>query len=405
MKTVIVIPDGCADEPLAELDGRTPLQAAVLPQMDSIAAAGIIGRANHVPPSLPPGSDVANLSLLGFDPLKHFTGRAPLEAAAQGIPLGPDDWAIRCNLVTVQDQTMVSFTAEHVSSEEARELLAEANRHLTRAGMEFVPGVSYRNLLLHRPVSGARVPYTHETRTTPPHDLTDKPVVDDFPRGPGSDVLCELMEASAGWFENHPVNRARIAAGKLPVTHVWLWGLGRTPQLPRFVDHYGARGVMITAVDLLRGLAALLGWERIMVPGATGYLDTDYGAKGRAALVALAREDVDLVCVHIEAPDEASHEGRADAKIEALEQIDREIVGPLWAEAKRRGDTRIMVSPDHPTPIRTKTHSHGFVPFAIAGAGIPAEGAAGYDEVHAAASRHVYADGWRLMARLLDREP
>lgn len=405
MKTVIVIPDGCADEPLAELDGRTPLQAAVLPQMDSIAAAGIIGRANHVPPSLPPGSDVANLSLLGFDPLKHFTGRAPLEAAAQGIPLGPDDWAIRCNLVTVQDQTMVSFTAEHVSSEEARELLAEANRHLTRAGMEFVPGVSYRNLLLHRPVSGARVPYTHETRTTPPHDLTDKPVVDDFPRGPGSDVLCELMEASAGWFENHPVNRARIAAGKLPVTHVWLWGLGRTPQLPRFVDHYGARGVMITAVDLLRGLAALLGWERIMVPGATGYLDTDYGAKGRAALVALAREDVDLVCVHIEAADEASHEGRADAKIEALEQIDREIVGPLWAEAKRRGDTRIMVSPDHPTPIRTKTHSHGFVPFAIAGAGIPAEGAAGYDEVHAAASRHVYADGWRLMARLLDREP
>lgn len=404
MKTVIVIPDGCADEPLAELDGRTPLQAAVLPQMDSIAAAGIIGRANHVPPLLPPGSDVANLSLLGFDPLKHFTGRAPLEAAAQGIPLGPDDWAIRCNLVTVQDQTMVSFTAEHVSSEEARELLAEANRHLTRAGMEFVPGVSYRNLLLHRPVSGARVPYTHETRTTPPHDLTDKPVVDDFPRGPGSDVLCELMEASAGWFENHPVNRARIAAGKLPVTHVWLWGLGRTPQLPRFFDHYGARGVMITAVDLLRGLAALLGWERITVPGATGYLDTDYGAKGRAALAALAREDVDLVCVHIEAPDEASHEGRADAKIEALEQIDREIVGPLWAEAKRRGDTRIMVSPDHPTPIRTKTHSHGFVPFAIAGAGIPAEGAAGYDEVHAAASRHVYADGWRLMARLLDRE-
>ena len=212
------------------------------------------------------------------------------------------------------------------------------------------------------------------------------------------------MEASAGWFENHPVNQARVAAGKLPVTHVWLWGLGRTPQLPRFVDHYGARGVMITAVDLLRGLAALLGWERITVPGATGYLDTDYGAKGRAALAALAREDVDLVCVHIEAPDEASHEGRADAKIEALEQIDREIVGPLWAEAKRRGDTRIMVSPDHPTPIRTKTHSHGFVPFAIAGAGIPAEGAAGYDEVHAAASQHVYADGWRLMARLLDRE-
>jgi len=395
MKYAIVIPDGCADEPQAELGGKTPLQAANIPNMDAIAAAGVVGRANNVPASLPAGSDVANLSLLGYDPLAHFTGRAPLEAAAQGIELGPDDWAVRCNLVTVVDQTMRDFTADHISTEEATELLATVQEVLGSDKLQFVPGVSYRNLLICR--GGA--PFSEATRTTPPHDLTDKSVLDDYPRGPGSDLLNHLMAESVHLFEKHPVNEARVKAGKLPATNVWLWGQGRTPKLAPFEQLYGRRGAMITAVDLLRGLAALLGWERIEVPGATGYTDTDYAAKGRYAIDAL--DHTDIICVHVEATDEASHEGDCAGKIKALEEIDRQIVGPLWEALKARGDYRILVSPDHPTPLRTKTHSHGFVPWAMAGTGINPDNATTYDDVTAGASERAYPDGWKLMKDFL----
>ena len=395
MKYVIIIPDGCADEPQESLGGKTPLQAAQVPHMNAIAQAGVVGRANNVPAHLPAGSDVANLSLLGYNPNDYFTGRAPLEAAAQGIKLGPEDWAIRCNLVTVQNQEMKSFTAGHISTAEATDLLKSAQAALGTDTLEFVPGVSYRNLLLFR---GAKqpAPFTHETRATPPHDLTDKSVLDDFPRGPGSDLLNDLMGRSGALFAEHPVNLARVAAGKLPATNVWLWGLGKTPSLKPFQEVYGKRGAMITAVDLLRGLAALIGWERIEVPGATGYLDTDYAAKGRYAIEAL--RSTDMVCVHVEAPDEASHEGRADAKIKALEEIDEKIVGPVHAALKQQGDYRILVSPDHPTPVRTKTHSHGFVPLAVCGTGISPDAAQSYNEPSAAASSLSFDEGYRMMA-------
>jgi 2,3-bisphosphoglycerate-independent phosphoglycerate mutase len=399
MKYAIVIPDGCADEPQESLGGKTPLQAANLPNMDAIAAAGVVGRANHVPPNLPPGSDVANLSLLGYDPLAHFTGRAPLEAAAQGIPLGPRDWAVRCNLVTIEDQTMREFTAGHISTEEARALLATVQEKLGGEGREFVPGVSYRNLLICR--SAEDGPFSADTRTTPPHDLTDKSVLDDYPRGPGSDLLNRLMHDSIAVFSQHPVNLARRTAGKPPATNIWLWGQGRAPALRPFAEAYGKRGAMITAVDLLRGLAALIGWERIEVPGATGYLDTDYAAKGRYAVQALAHTDV--VCVHVEATDEASHEGNCAAKIKALEEIDQHIVGPLHAALKAAGDYRILVTPDHPTPLRTKTHSHGFVPFAICGSGIQPDEHKTYDDITAAHSRLAFPEGWKLMRYFLDR--
>jgi len=398
MKYAIVIPDGCADEPQASLGNRTPLQAAKTPAMDEIARLGVVGRSNNVPAHLPAGSDVANLSLFGYDPNKYFTGRAPLEAAAQGIKLGPDDWAIRCNLVTIEEQTMRSFTADHISTEEAIELLSACQEDLSPDWLEFVPGVSYRNLLICRR-AGLPVPFTFETRTTPPHDLTDKSVADDFPRGPGSDLLNDLMGRSVALFAEHPVNAARKAAGKMPATNVWLWGLGKTPSLTPFQELHGKRGTMIAAVDLLRGLAALIGWERIEVPGATGYLDTDYAAKGRYAVEAL--DSTDIICVHVEATDEASHEGRADAKIKALEQIDAQIVAPLHAALKQRGDYRILVSPDHPTPIRTKTHSHGFVPFALCGSGITADAATTYDEVVAGKSSLAFQEGWKLMGHFL----
>lgn len=398
MKYAIVIPDGCADEPQESLGGRSPLAAANLPNIDAVTAAGRIGRANNVPPSLPAGSDVATLSLLGYDPMIHYTGRAPLEAAAQGIKLGPNDWAIRCNLVTIENQEMRSFTAGQISSAEARGLLTTAQEELGTENLEFRPGVSYRNLLIYRAGEGA-VPFTVDTRTTPPHDLTDKSVLDDYPRGPGGELLNELMSETVKLFAEHPVNVARRQRGEPVATNVWLWGQGSVPSLVPFLELHGKQGVMITAVDLLRGLATLLGWRRLEVDGATGYLDTDYAAKGRAAIDVL--DETDLVCVHVEAPDEASHEGDTEAKIEALQQIDQHIVGPLHEALKAQGEYRILVSPDHPTPLRTKTHSHGFVPFAMAGTGIEADAASTYDEETASKSDLAFAEGWQLMQTFL----
>ncbi|TWU49588.1 cofactor-independent phosphoglycerate mutase [Rubripirellula reticaptiva] len=400
MKYVIVIPDGCADEPMESLGGKTPLQAAKLPAMDAIASRGCQALANNTPSHLPAGSEVANLCLLGYDPDVYFTGRAPLEAAAQGITLGPDDWAIRCNLVTVEDQIMVDFTADHISTGEATELLKSAQEKLLSgtgvdARLEFVPGVSYRNLLIYRGVAGETAPFARDTRSRAPHDLTDTSVADDFPRGPGSDLLVRLMSDSFELFADHPVNKKRVAEGKRPATNLWLWGLGGAPSLPSVKERFGIQGVMITAVDLLRGIGALVGWPRIEVEGATGYLDTDYAAKGRAAIEAL--EKYDLVCVHVEAPDEASHEGRADAKIEALQQIDHHIVGPLADALAKHGEHRILVLPDHPTFCRTKKHSHGMVPLVMAGTGIKPDGQTTYDEVAAEASGRTFAKGWDLM--------
>lgn len=400
MKYAIVIPDGAADEPQESLGGKTPLQAARTPAMDAIAREGCVGRSNNVPAALPAGSDVACLSLLGYNPLEQFTGRAPLEAAAQGIELGPEDWAIRCNLVTVENQTMRDFTAGHISSEEARELLNTAQEHLGAEWLQFYPGVSYRNLLVFRGAK-QKAPFSNDTRGTPPHDLTDKSVLDDYPRGPGSNLLVQLMEQSSDLFAQHPVNTARRKSGKLPATNIWLWGLGRTPRLTSFEKLHGVRGAMITAVDLLRGLAALVGWRRIEVPGATGYVDTDYAAKGRYAIDAI--QNADLICVHVEATDEASHEGDVAKKIKALEEIDTKIVAPLHEALKKQGDYRILVSPDHPTLIRTKTHEHGYVPVAMAGTGIKADQSASYDEVAARQSSLAFDEGWRLMGHFLGK--
>lgn len=397
MKYAIIIPDGCADEPQASLGGKTPLQAARLPAMDAVVQAGLIARGNHTPASLVAGSDTANLSLLGYDPLRYYTGRAPLEAAAQGIELSPGDWAVRCNMVTIEDQTMRDFTAGHVSTEEATALLSALQEKIGTPSLQFRPGVSYRNLLI---VHGAA--FTADTRTLPPHDFTDQSITDAYPRGPGSSLLLELMTASEEVFAGHPVNQARRKAGQPPITNVWLWGQGSAPRLEPFEKVYGVRGAMITAVDLLRGLGRLIGWRVIEVPGATGYLDTDYAAKGRYAVDALKEHD--LVCVHVEAPDEASHEGRADAKIEALQQIDRHIVAPLFAALQSYPQWRILVSPDHPTPVRTKTHSHGDVPIAIAGTGIEPDGYSSFDDPTAARSELYFPKGWKVMGFFIGRQ-
>lgn len=405
MKFAIVIPDGCADEPQESLGGRTPLEAARTPAMDALATMGAVGCANHTPRAFIPGSDIANLSLFGYDPHRYFTGRAPLEAAAMGIHLGPDDWAIRCNVVTIQDQVMRDFTAGHVSNDEARALLATAQERLREVAgaltdrLEFVPGVSYRNLLLYRGIPGQNELFTRDTRSTPPHDLTDRSVSEDFPRGPGSSLLAEIMSRSVDWFRDHEVNRARVARGSLPATNVWLWGLGQAPQLPAFEARHSVQGAMISAVDLLRGLARIVGWVCIDVPGATGYIDTDYAAKGRAAVAALERYD--LVCVHVEAPDEASHQGDVAEKIRALEQIDTCIVAPLVERLRAFAEWRMLVTPDHPTPLRTKTHSHGDVPFVIAGSDVEQDDAQEYSERAASRSPWSVPHGWELMSSFI----
>ena len=401
MKYAIIIPDGAADEPQDALGGRTPLEAANTPAMDALASQGVVARACHTPKSLPAGSEVGNMSLLGYDPLANFTGRAPIEAAAQGIELADNDWAIRCNLVTVEDQSMRDFTADHISTEEATELLQSAQGELGGNGLEFVPGVSYRNLLIWR---GAErpAPFSMDMRATPPHDLTDKTVLDDFPRGPGSDVLNDLMTASIGLFADHPVNKKRIAAGKLPATNLWLWGIGKAPKLQPFSDAYGPQGGMITAVDLLRGLASLIGWQRIEVPGATGYTDTDYAAKGRYAIESL--NDVDLICVHVEAPDEASHEGDCAAKVKAIEEIDTHVVAPLVEAIQAFGDYRVMISPDHPTFLSTKTHTHGNVPVVMAGKGIESDQFTSYGDTNAAESELAFEAGWQAMRWFINKK-
>jgi 2,3-bisphosphoglycerate-independent phosphoglycerate mutase len=408
MKYAIVIPDGCADEPQDSLGGKTPLQAAHKPNMDRIARTGVVGRSNNVPPSLTPASDVATLSLFGYDPMQVYTGRAPLETAAMGIPLGPHDWAIRCNLVTVENEEMRDFTAGHIPSEDSRPLIEAVQRALggpVPAGLpghgsgrlEFHPGVSYRNILVYR--SDVPAPFGPATRAQPPHDVPDRPIADHLPAGPGAELLRSLMERSRTILAEHPVNRRRVAEGKRPATQVWLWGQGRAPSLRPFAEVYGRRGAIISAVDLVRGVGVLLGWKRIDVPTATGYLDTDYPAKGRAGVAALAEND--LVCVHVEAPDEASHEGKAGEKVKALEQIDRHVVGPLLEALPRHGDWRILVSPDHRTPLRTRAHAHGAVPFALAGTGIAARGQPSYDEDVAAASALGFERGHELMKLFL----
>ncbi|WP_298867678.1 cofactor-independent phosphoglycerate mutase [uncultured Gimesia sp.] len=395
MKYVLVIPDGCADEPQAELGGKTPLQAAHIPHMNTIVLQGILGRTDTVPASMPSGSDVGTMSLFGYDPLVYHTGRAPLEAAAQGIELGPHDWAIRCNFVTITKDNMASFTASQLPNDVGEELVGLLQEMTANdAQWEFHQGVSYRNLLVYRAQNAEDQPFGSGTSTTPPHDLTDQTVLQDLPSGKGSELLLDLMERSKKLFLKSDKNQKR-ADGQPAATQIWLWGQGSRPALKPFQEQFGKSGAVITAVDLLRGLGSLLGWDIIEVEGATGYTDTDYAAKGRAAIETLEKSD--FVVVHVEATDEASHEGEVQEKVKALENIDEHIVGPVHDYLRQQGEYRILVCPDHPTILRTKTHSHGYVPFGICGTQVRPDQAKCYDEITASDSNLLLPKGHQLM--------
>ena len=404
-KRVVLIPDGFADDPIPALNGKTPMEAAATPTLDSLAPKAALGRSFNVPDGMTPGSDVATLSVLGYDPTESYTGRAPLEAAAQNLELGPNDWAFRCNLVCVEDGVMRDFSAGHISTEEATAVLAEINADVAPrwaeiapeigGSVEFFPGVAYRNLMIFRPDSNSdatAAPFDASTQTAPPHDYADRSILDVLPQGKGGAALRRLMELCAERLAASETNKKRIAAGKLPATQCWLWGQGTRPRLAPFAEKFGfGPGAMITAVDLLRGIARNLGWEVLEVPGATGYVDTDYAAKGRAAADALDRFDV--VCVHVEAPDEAGHEGNAAKKVASLEAIDRLTLPPILEKLRTFENWRLLISPDHPTPVAIKTHSRGAVPWAVVGSDVAGDGFATYDETTGAASNRVFDRG------------
>jgi 2,3-bisphosphoglycerate-independent phosphoglycerate mutase len=356
MKYVVVLGDGMADYPVETLGGRTPLAVAGKPCIDSLADRAIsYGLVQTTVRHLPAGSDVANLSVMGYDPEQFYTGRGPLEAASMGVKLQPGDTAFRCNLITA-DETIADYSAGHITTAEAGELIRFLDSRLGRKGLSFYPGVSYRHLLI---IDGC----PPGIECTPPHDVVGQPVKDHLPRGEGSDEIIGLIKASQELLPGHPVNRRRVTAGKRPANSIWPWGQGRTPSMPTFREKFGLNGAVISAVDLIKGLGVLAGLEVVEVPGATGYLDTDYGAKARYALNALERND--FVFVHVEAPDEMSHEGRLADKIRAIEDLDAKLVRPLLDGLCRFGEYRLMVLPDHPTPLATRTHAYDPVPYII----------------------------------------
>lgn len=350
MKYIILLGDGMADEPLDELGGQTPLEYAETPNMDRVAREGACGMMRTIPRGFEAGSDIANLSILGYDPQRYYTGRGPLEAASMGIDLGPEDVAYRCNLVTVENGTLLNFSSDHISSQEGASLINSLKGAIQ--GAELYPGVSYRNLLVIRNGKGST--------TTPPHDIVGEPIVSFLPKGGDGYLLRECMSVSHALLPTHPINVARRDAGKAAATMLWPWGGGSKPILPSFHEKYGIQGGMISAVDLLNGIARYAGMAVIKVPGATGYLDTDYQAKATYALQAL--EELDFMYVHVEAPDEAAHMGSIEEKICAIEAFDG-IVGTVLDHF---GGV-IAVLPDHPTPIKVKTHTRDPVPFAVRG--------------------------------------
>jgi len=388
MKYAIIIPDGAADVPLDELKGRTPLQAANIPHMDWVASHGKLGTSRNVPKALPAGSDVAILSLLGFDPREYYTGRAPLEAAAQGLQIGEDEWVFRCNLVTIVDGAMEDYCAGHISTEEASAIISDLNRLLSGPTVRFYPGVAYRHLMKFKGECNLK--------TTPPHDILGKKIAAYLPTGSGADLVRTVMDRSVEILADHEVNRVRRDLGENPASSIWLWGQGKMPQLPSFKDKRGLRGAAITAVDLVRGVARLIGWDVIEAPGATGYVETNYAGKGEHAVAAL--DNYDVVCVHVEATDEAGHNADVKGKVHALEQIDRHIVGPVLQRLQAEGDDwRILISPDHPTPCTIRTHTANAVPFAVAGKRIETVMAQPFTEDAAAASDFHVARGFELM--------
>ncbi len=387
------------DHKLPELEGRTPLEVADTPNLDEIAKrAEIFGTAKTIPDPLPPGSDVGNLAVLGYDPTKYYTGRSPLEAASIGVSLGDRDVTVRCNLVTLAERdgrtVMEDYSAGHITDEDATGIIEDLKKEFDGEEFSLSQGVSYRHLLLWRGGNSG-------IQTTPPHDISGKEIAPWLPSGDGAEKLLGLMEKSRRILKDHPVNAKRRAEGENTADSIWLWGEGTRPDMPSLQELYGITGSVISAVDLVKGIGVFAAMEVIEVPGATGYLDTNYAGKVSGALDSLRR--VDLAMIHIEAPDETGHVGDARLKIRAIEDFDQKVVGPALAGMEQFGEYRVLVLSDHPTPIDLRTHSNEPVPFAILDSADRSvkNSSLVYTEDSAASSGIFVEQGWKLMGTLV----
>ena len=371
MKYVVLVPDGAADYSLEELDGKTPLQFANTPNMDRLAEEGLNGLVQMIPATCHPGSDIGNLEIFGYDSTVHYSGRAPLEAASMGIELGDADIAFRCNLINRDGDTLVDYSAGHITTEEGAELVQSLAAGLANSEITFYPGVGYRHIMVFR--GGPARQESH-----PPHDIMGQSIAANLPRGDGQQKIRDLMQAAEPILNAAEVNQKRRRDGQLPASAIWLWGSGKSLRLDTFERKHGICGGVISAVDLVRGIGRQAGLEVIEVPGITGYLDTNYAGKASYALDALRQRD--LVYVHVEAPDEAGHNGDAGAKIQALEDFDRMVAGPVAGGLAKYPEARILMTPDHRTPVPLRTHSREPVPFVLWGTGFAADGVDAYDE-------------------------
>ncbi|MBN2191139.1 MAG: cofactor-independent phosphoglycerate mutase [Candidatus Aureabacteria bacterium] len=393
MKYIVVVGDGMADYGLPELEGKTPLCVARKPNIDLIAENGVCGYLKTVPARLEPGSDIANMSILGYNPLKYYSGRGPFEALSRGIELRKGEIAFRCNLVTVDEGLMVDYSAGHIKTEEARSVIKRLNEKMSSEGVRFYPGVSYRHIMIiSEETLGSDAA---KLKCIPPHDISGKPILPNLPSGKGSKVLTKLMQKSAEILHDTDINSVRLDLRENPANMIWLWGAGKLPEIPSFKKKFGLDAAIISAVDLLKGIGKALGMDVIDVPGATGYYDTDYAAKAEYALNALSGND--LVFIHIEAPDEAGHNGDLREKIKAIENIDEKIVKRIMGYFSGNSDYRILFLCDHATPVSLKTHTRDPVPFCMSGRGIKKDGFASYDEQCCKSPTLKFEAGYRLM--------
>ena len=404
MKYAVVLCDGMADYPIESLQGATPMEAAHKPTMDALARYAEVGLVKTVPDNLAPGSDVANLSVMGYDPAAYYTGRSPLEAASIGIDLADDDVTLRCNLVTLseegryEEKTMVDYCADDISTAEAEVLVRAVQEKLGSEAFTFYPGVSYRHCLVWKhgdPRPG---------KLTPPHDITGRPVAGHLPEGQGASILLAMMKESYEILKDHPVNRARREQGKRPANSIWLWGEGMRPRLDSFSEKFGVKGSVISAVDLIKGIGLCAKMRSRDVEGATGYIDTNFTGKMEAALQELAGGQ-DFVYVHLEAPDECGHRNELEKKIKSIELIDRLVIKPLREGMAKLGDYSIMVLPDHPTPISIRTHASDPVPYLIYRSNAEQEsGVLTFAEASAKGTGVYCAQGHNLMKHFLEKE-
>lgn len=393
-KYAILVGDGMSDWPLPELDGRTPLEVAKIPNMNEIVKAGEIGLVKTVPRGMKPASDIANLSILGYDPKRYYTGRGPLEAANIGVDVNSDEVAFRCNLITANNDILSDYSAGHITEKESGILMEYINEKLGTDRIRFYHGKSYRNLMVIKTKSQDELAGLMKTYCVPPHDITGKNISKNLPNGPSADLLIDLMAKSREVLNNHEINKVRVDLKENPGNMIWLWGQGTNPNMPTFKGMFGIEGSIISAVDLVNGIGRIAELEVIKVPGATGYYDTNYEGKGRYAVDAIKNKD--FVFVHVEAPDEAGHNGDMRAKITAIENFDKFVVSAVWNYLKGMKDYRIMVLSDHPTPISIKTHSADPAPFVMAGKGVSHNGFDSFSEKNAASGKLKYKSGFSL---------